>query len=168
MRGFPRYVVPLLASATFLIAAPVPDSIAQSGARVEQEHLLGTWRLDLSKSKYTPGPAPKSETRLYARDARGVRGQIDRLYADGRREIIDYRADGDHDSPVSGTRAYDAVRFRRIDAQTTEAVLSHAGRVWGTARRVLSENGDTLTIMFRRLDPGDMVNNVAVYYKEKK
>jgi hypothetical protein len=168
MRSFRRYVVPLLVSATVLIAAPGLESIAQSGARVEQDHLLGTWRLDLSKSKYSPGPPPKSETRLYARDAQGVRGQIDRLYADGRREIIDYRADADHDSPVSGTRAYDAVRFKRIDARTTEAVLSHAGRVWGLARRVLSENGETLTIMFRRLEPGDMVNNVAVYYKEKK
>ena len=162
MRGFPRDVVLLLACATFLIAASVSESVAQ------QDPLLGTWRLDLSKSKYSPGPPPKSETRLYARDAQGVRGQIDRLYSDGRREVIDYRADADHDSPVSGTQAYDAVRFKRVDARTTEAVLSHAGRVWGTARRVLSENGETLTITFRRIDPGDMVNNVAVYHKEKK
>ena|SRR5688572_16347361 len=167
MRGFPRDVVPILACAIFLIAAAVPDSIAQSVAG-DQNPLLGTWRLDLSKSKYSPGPPPRGETRLYARDEQGMRGQIDRVYADGRREVIDYRADADHDSPVSGTKAYDAVRFKRVDARTTEAVLSHAGRVWGTARRVLSEDGETLTITFRRIDPGDMVNNVAVYYKEKK
>ena len=79
--------------------------------------------------------------------------------------MIDYRADADHDSPVSGTQAYDAIRFKRVDRYTTEAVLSHAGRVWGTARRVLSENGETLTIVFRRFEPGDMVSNVAVYSK---
>jgi hypothetical protein len=168
MRGFPRSPVPALASAALLIALSVSQPLAQSAVHPDQDPLLGVWRLDLSQSRYSPGPPPKSETRLYARDAQGVRGQIDRLYADGRREVVDYRADADHDSPVSGTQAYDAVRFRRIDARTTEAVLSHAGRVWGTARRVLSENGETLTITFRRIEPGDMVSNVAVYHKEKK
>jgi hypothetical protein len=168
MRGPLPQLAPWLAGAA-LIAVAASVGAAQPDTRIViQEPLLGTWRLDLSKSKYSPGPPPRSETRTYARDERGVAGRIDRLYADGRREIIDYRADADRDSPVSGTQAYDAVRFRRIDAYTTEAVLSHAGRVWGTARRVLSQNGETLTIVFRRIEPGEMVNNVAVYVKEKK
>jgi hypothetical protein len=28
------------------------------------EHLSGTWELNLAKSNYTPGPAPKSQTRI--------------------------------------------------------------------------------------------------------
>ena len=165
MRGSSRSL--LLACSALLFALSLSDTLAQSDSRAE-EQLLGTWRLDLSKSKYSPGPAPRSETRTYARDATGMKGTIDRHYADGRREVIDYRADGDHDSPVSGTQAYDAIRFKRLDARTTEAVLSHAGRVWGTARRSLSDDGGTLTIVFRRFETGDMVNNVAVYLKEKK
>jgi hypothetical protein len=168
MRASPRYLARLLACSGILITGALSHVAAQSDVRIADEHLLGTWRLDVSKSKYSPGPPPKSETRLYARDEAGVRGRIDRQYADGRREVIDYRADADHDSPVSGTQAYDAVRFRRLDARTTEAVLSHAGRVWGTARRVVSDSGDMLTITFRRIEPGDMVNNVAVYHKERK
>jgi hypothetical protein len=167
MRSFPRSPVRLLACFAFLIAGLSPAATAQSDSRTS-DGLVGTWRLDLSQSKYSPGPAPRDETRIYALDGGGMSGRIDRQYADGRREVIDYRADSDHDTPVSGTRAYDAVRFRQIDARTTEAVLSHAGRVWGTARRSLSENGDTLTITFRRIEPGDMVHNVAVYHKEKK
>ena len=166
MRGSSRSL--LLACSVFLFAISLSDTLAQSDSRAAEEHLLGTWRLDLAKSKYSPGPAPRSETRTYARDAKGMKGTIDRHYADGRREVIDYRADGDHDSPVSGTQAYDAIRFKRIDARNTEAVLSHAGRVWGTARRSVSDDGATMTIVFRRLEPGDMVNNVAVYHKEKK
>ena len=27
--------------------------------------VLGTWELNLAKSKFSPGPAPKSETRTY-------------------------------------------------------------------------------------------------------
>ena len=177
MRGPARPVVRILACSIFVIAGASFQSFAQSdtpsrssgpSAPRADETLLGTWRLDLSKSRYSPGPAPRSETRVYARDADGMKGTIDRHYADGRREVIDYRADGDHDSPVSGTQAYDAIRFKRVDARNTEAVLSHAGRVFGTARRSLSEDGSTLTIVFRRTETGDMVNNVAVYQKEKK
>jgi len=167
MRGSLRSTVRVLACFAFLIACLAPVAMGQSDPR-PADAFIGTWRLDLSRSKYSPGPAPKSETRIYARDGTGMTGRIDRHYADGRREVIDYRADSDHDSPVSGTQAYDAVRFMQIDARTTEAVLSHAGRVFGTARRSLSENGDTLTITFRRIEPGDMVYNVAVYHKEKK
>ena len=167
MRGSVRSSARALACFAFLIVCISPAAIAQSDSRTG-DHFLGTWRLDLSQSKYSPGPAPKSETRIYARDGTGMTGRIDRHYADGRREVIDYRADANHDSPVSGTQAYDAVRFSQIDARTTEAVLSHAGRVFGTARRSLSENGDTLTITFRRIEPGDMVHNVAVYHKEKQ
>jgi hypothetical protein len=166
MRGSLRSSVRVLACSAFVAACLAPAAIAQSESR-PADAFLGTWRLDLSRSKYSPGPAPRSETRIYARDETGMTGRIERHYADGRREIIDYRADSDHDSPVSGTQAYDAVRFRQIDARTTEAVLSHAGRVFGTARRSISENGQTLTITFRRIEPGDMVYNVAVYHKEK-
>jgi hypothetical protein len=168
MRGSPRSLARVVACSALLIAVSPSAVSSQADARTADEQLLGTWRLDLSKSKYSPGPAPRSELRTYARDAAGVKGTIDRHYADGRREVIDYRAEGDHDTPVSGTKAYDAVRFKRIDARNTEAVLSHAGRVWGTARRSLSDDGAVLTITFRRLEPGDMVNNVAVYHKEKK
>ena len=65
-------------------------------------------------------------------------------------EVIEYRADFDHEYPVMGTPAYDTIQLKRIDAYTAEAVLSHAGRVFGTARRVVSPDGRALTIMFRQ------------------
>ena len=160
----PRRFLRLLLTAVLLATTPLVHLVAQS----EPNPLLGTWRLDLAKSRYSPGPPPTAETRIYARDAAGVVGQIDRRYADGRRDVIDYRADYDRDYPVSGTKLYDLVRFRRIDEYTTEGVLSHAGQVYGSSRRVLSADGETMTITFRRTELGDMVNNVAVYHKERK
>jgi len=160
-----RLVVRTLAGV--ILAASVAVLIARP-AQAQDANLLGTWRLDLAKSHYSPGPPPRSETRTYARDAAGVTGRIDRLYADGRREVIDYRADYDDDYTVSGTKLYDMVRFRKVDDYTTEGVLSHAGHVYGVSRRVLSPDGRTLTITFRRSETGDMVNNTAVYHKEPK
>jgi hypothetical protein len=165
MRVLARLFV--LLGAAVLVAPLSSSLLAQSGGNAGQERLLGTWRLDLAKSKYSPGPPLRSETRVYTRDAKGVKGTIDRVYGDGRREVIEYRAEVDIDVPVSGAKAYDAIRFKRVDELTTEGVLSHAGRVFGSSRRVIAEDGETMTITFRREEPGDMINNFAIYRKAR-
>ena len=165
MRGLPRLLI--LLGAAILVAPLSSQLLAQQGTNAGQARLLGTWRLDLAKSKYSPGPPLRSETRVYTTDGTGVKGVIDRVYGDGRREVIEYRAEVDIDVPVSGSKAYDAIRFKRIDEFTTEGVLSHAGRVFGASRRVISEDGETMTITFRRQEPGDMVDNFAVYRRAR-
>lgn len=167
MHAFQRLLAAvLLGSSLFITSAPA-ELLAQRGTAAADDPLVGTWRLDLARSRYSPGPPVRSETRTYTRDAAGIKGTIDRHYADGRREVIDYRSDLDRDVPVSGTRAYEVIRLKKIDDRTTEGVLSHAGRVFGFSRRVISADGQTMTITFRREEPGDMVNNFAVYTKAR-
>jgi hypothetical protein len=73
-------------------------------------------------------------------------------------------ANYDREYPVTGTEEYDHVVLKRIDRQTSEAVLSHAGRVFGTARRVIAADGKSMTITFRRdSETGVSVLNVAYY-----
>ena len=168
MRGSARSllgVLPLVAIVA--LAEPSLCFPQQPVPNPDQEYLIGIWRLDLSRSKYSPGPPPKSETRTYTRDDEGLKGVVQRHLADGREETIEYRANFDQEYPVSGTDAYDAVTFKRIDARTAQAVLSHAGQVFGMARRVISEDGQTMTITFRR-ESSTIVNNVALYRKESK
>jgi hypothetical protein len=67
---------------------------------------------------------------------------------------------------VTGTEDYDHITLKRVDASTSEAELSHAGRVFGTARRVISPDGRSMTITFtREIDLNRRVNNVAFYEK---
>jgi hypothetical protein len=165
MRGSRLFVQSLLLAATASFFSEQARVVAQT-APTEQDALLGTWQLDLAKSRYVPGPPPRGETRTYVRDKDGMKGTIRRQRDDGREEVIEYRADFDREYPVMGTEAYDTVRLRRIDAHTADAVLSHAGRVFGTARRVVSEDGRTLTITFRQEDRGILENNTAVYRKK--
>jgi hypothetical protein len=156
-----RLVLPAL----FLlsVAAGVhPVLLGQSPGPGERV-LLGTWRLDLSKSSYFPGPAPRSETRIYTADKDGVQGAINRVYADGHTEIIEYRANYDREQAVTGTPAYDAITLKKIDDYTSESVLSHAGMVYGTARRMISPDGNTMTIAFERKTREDTIRNTAVY-----
>ena len=139
---------------------------AQASAPDEHSQLLGVWSLNLARSTYSPGPAPKSETRTYVREGKDVQGTIDRTFADGRREHIEYTANFDREYPVTGTEAYDHVILKRIDPRTAEAVLSHAGRVFGVARRVISNDGKSMTITFtREAVTGPGVRNVAFYSK---
>ncbi len=165
MRGSRSFVQFVLLAATASFFTQPPRVSAQSAA-TEQDALLGSWQLDVAKSRYVPGPPPRSETRTYVRDKDGMKGTIRRQRDDGREEVIEYRADFDREYPVMGTEAYDTIRLRRIDAHTADAVLSHGGRVFGTARRVVSEDGRTLTITFRQEDRGVLENNTAVYRKK--
>jgi len=139
---------------------------AQSAASKDPDQLVGAWQLIVAKSRYRPGPAPTTETRTYVRKGEDVIGVIQRAFPDGRRVRIEYTANYDREYPVTGTEEYDHVVLKRIDRYTSEAVLSHAGRVFGTARRVIAADGKSMTITFRRdSESGVSVLNVAYYEK---
>jgi hypothetical protein len=53
--------------------------LAQAG-----DPLIGTWVLNVAKSTYSPGPAPKSETRTYTATARGFTYSSKGIDADGK------------------------------------------------------------------------------------
>jgi hypothetical protein len=158
MRLLRPLVVALVAVGT------TPVLTAQSASPKEPDQLVGAWQLDVTKSRYRPGPAPTRETRTYVRDGPNVLGIIERAFADGRRQRIEYTANYDREYPVTGTEDYDHVVLKRIDRHTSEAVLSHAGRVFGTARRVIAADGKSMTITFRRdSETGVSVLNFAYY-----
>lgn len=159
----PKEMFPLLTGA-LAVAALVAVGASQSAKPAKEEPIVGTWRLNVTKSRYLPGPGPVSETRTYKRGPNGVEGTILRRFPDGRSERIEYVAEYDREYPVIGTEDYDHILLKRIDERTAEAVLSHAGRVYGTARRMIAPSGNTMTITLRReTASGDVVMNTAVY-----
>jgi len=154
--------VALVAFVAFASAAP--DAQRPPAAAKLPEHLVGVWQLNAAKSRYFPGPGPIMETRTYLREGEDVVGVIQRTFQDGRRERIEYTANFDREYPVMGTDDYDHVTLKRIDEFTSEAVLSHAGRVYGTARRVIAADNKSMMITFRRQnETGPSVYNVVYY-----
>jgi hypothetical protein len=110
-----------------------------------------------------------SDIRTYARGPNGLVATIQRRFADGRSQQIEFIAEYDRVYPVTGTEEYDHLLLKRVDAFTAEAVLSHANKVYGTARRHVTADGKTMTITFNRdLGGGSPVNNVSVYQKEEE
>ena len=128
--------------------------------------LIGTWRLNVAKSRYSPGPPVREETRVYTRTPEGVVGVVTRTHADGRVERFEYNANFGQERMVTGNPEYDAVTLRRIDAFTSAVTLSHAGSVYGVGRRAISPDGKTMTLTFDRQNINRPVHNVAVYEKQ--
>jgi hypothetical protein len=158
---------PVVAAVLLVIATASPAS-AQFAATKQDEApdaLLGTWKLNVAKSKYSPGPAMRGETRVYTRGAEGVTGVVSRTYGDGEMERYEYIANFGGEYMVTGNPAYDAVKLRRVDELASEAILSHAGMIYGVARRVISADGKSMTITFDRKDKDTPIHNVAVYDK---
>jgi hypothetical protein len=152
-----------------MVTAALVLHAAQDAPSTKDDPIIGTWQLNVAKSNYVPGPGPITETRTYKRGANGVEGTIQRRFANGRSERIEYVAEFDREYPVSGTEEYDHILLKRIDSRTAEAVLSHAGRVYGTARRVIAPSGSSMTITLKRESSsgtGSVVINAAVYDKE--
>ncbi len=159
----PKRILPRVALVLALATAPVAGQTKDAAAR---DLVLGTWILDLEASSYSPGPAPKRQTRIYAAAPEGIKTTITGVDGNGREWSAEYVADYDSlEYPISGTRArVSAIALKRINAHTAEAILKHAQKVIGTARRVIAEDGQTMTITYEGEGPnGEDVRITAVF-----
>ena len=158
-------VVTFAASAVLLMTAGALGALQLRATAEPPSQLIGSWRLNVAKSKYSPGPPLRSETRVYTKGADGVKGVVSRVYGDGRAERFEYLANFGKDMMVTGIPEYDSVTLRKVDELSSDAVLSHAGIVYGVARRVIAADGKTMTITFDRKSSETPVHNVAFYDK---
>jgi hypothetical protein len=138
-------------------------------ALAQSDPSLGTWKLNAAKSKYEPGPPPRSETRLYEPwEKDGVKATFTSVQADGTRATFGYSAHYDgKDYKYTGSPDYDTIALKRVDANTNEATLKKGGKVVQTAKVVLSGGGKVRTITLTGTNAtGQKVNNVMVFDKQ--
>src|SRR5262245_3607065 len=71
---------------------------------------LGTWKLNVAKSKFSPGPAPKSSTVTFTAAGQGVKAVIDTVGATDQKVHWEYTAAFDgKPHPVTGNPDGDMV-----------------------------------------------------------
>ena len=129
--------------------------------------VLGIWNLNVAKSNYRPGPAPKSQTRIYEEHPEGIKVTIKTVHADGKSTSVEHPVNYDgKEHPVTGSSQTDAIALEKVDEYTSEATLKHAGKVIGTNRRSISRDGRTMTIDYEGTDQRGAVKNKAVYDKQ--
>jgi len=129
---------------------------------------MGTWKLNVAKSKYSPGPAPRSVTLKVEPSGQGEKVTAEFVNADGTRTTSVYTANFDgKDRPLTGSAVADTVSLKRIDARTTDRTDKKGGKVVQTLKRVVSQNGKTMTVTVKGTNAqGQAVNNVVVFDKQ--
>jgi hypothetical protein len=129
---------------------------------------IGTWKLNLAKSKFSPGPPPKSQTLTYEAVEQGVKVTVKGEDAEGKPIDSQYTANYDgKDYPVTGNPNWDAITLKRIDAYTVEFTRKKAGKVVGTGTSVISKDGKTRTITAEGVNAkGEKTSSTAVYEKQ--
>jgi hypothetical protein len=136
-----------------------------------QDPWIGTWRLNLAKSKYEPANlAPKSQMlRQDAAAGGSAKTVVDIVDAQGQTLHQEYTVTFDG-KPVSIKGAPDpntTRAYKRIDSRTYEYLQSVSGKLTTTVRTVVSADGKTRTITTTgRNAQGQSVNNVAVYERQ--
>ena len=130
--------------------------------------LVGTWKR-WAKSKFSPGPAPKSITVTFEAAGDGVKLTADSVGADDKASHTAYTGNYDgKDYPITGmVTGADTVSLRRIDARTTERTDKKGGKVVMTFTRKVSTDGKTLTVTVKGTNAkGQPVDNVVVLAKQ--
>jgi hypothetical protein len=129
---------------------------------------IGTWTLNVAKSKYNPGPAPRSQTRTYEEAAQGVTWTSKTVAADGSERSVQctFKFDG-KDYPVTGSSIYDTLSLKRINARAVAFTGKKAGRVTETGTRKVSADGKAMTVSMKGTDAkGVPFNAVQVFDKQ--
>ena len=142
--------------------------VLSSSVALAGDNWLGTWKLDAAKSKYSPGPAPKSLTLKFEATANGIRLISDGMDSEGKATHAVYvsKFDG-KDVPWEGNPDADTASARKIDDNSYLNVWKKEGKTTITAKAVVSKDGKTLDITLTGTDSkGRNVNNTVVYDRQ--
>jgi len=129
---------------------------AATGQGTEQskiDPMVGTWKLNLEKSKFTSDyPAPKSETILIEQQDGGVKVTADPINFRGKPAHVIYSLmfDG-KDYPVTGApqdaefgfgnASTDTVAVKRMNPRTVSVIRKQNGKVVSTQKIAISKDG---------------------------
>ena len=132
---------------TFIFGSLLGLALSVAHPTSPDDPVLGTWKLNVEKSKFVPGPGWQSQIRVYQITPAGVVVTWTGFDANGERMQVSYtyRYDG-RDYPMAGSGSYDTLNAVRIDALTVKSEEKRNGNTVGIAVRTVSPDGKVLTI----------------------
>ncbi len=132
------------------------------------DNWLGAWKLNLAKSKYSPGTAPKSLTLKFESSPGVIKLTADGVNAEGKPTHNSYASSFDgSDVPWQGNPDADTASPKRIDANSYQNVWKKDGKVTITTKVVVSADGKTLTVSETGKNAkGETVNTTFVFDRQ--
>jgi len=161
-----------MANRLTLVAALVIGvfSVFSSQSLAQTDPWIGTWKVDLAKSTFSPGPKPTeapvvkmemmSGQFMTTINGRNPQGQPTQTMTMGNFDGKDNVVTG---APVPGT----TTAYKRIDTRTFETMSKVNGKPTTTTRVAISADGKSLTATVTGTNAqGQTVNNVIVADKQ--
>ena len=131
---------------------------------------VGTWKLNVEKSKYPAGMTPKSLTRTVAVDGDKVKYNFEGTAADGSALSYSFTVKYDgQDNEITGTGPFgaDHISIKQLNSHMFEAILKKGDKVIGTSHSTVSHDGKTTTITGKGTDKdGKPIKQTQVYDKQ--
>lgn len=146
--------------------------LALSGSMfADSAALVGSWKLNLDKSKYPAGQAPKSLTRTVSADGDNLTYKFDGVGPDGAAVSFSFtlKLDG-KDAEVNGTGTpygADHIAIKQVNSHMTSATLKKGDKIVGTTSATVSHDGKMATLTSKGTDAnGKPTKSVAIYDKQ--
>jgi hypothetical protein len=137
--------------------------------RAQDNSSVGSWELNVAKSKFSADPAPKSVSLKIEAAGMAAKTTVDAVAADGAKQHWTYTAAYDGvDVPVTGTNQYgDMASRKRISGTTTETTFKKAGKMTFVNTIVVSADSKMLTVTSKGADAkGAAAGSVMVYDRQ--
>jgi len=147
-----------------LIVAMYAVAMAMSAA---ENPNMGTWKLNETKSKFSPG-ATKNSTVVYEAAGDSVKVTTDGTSGDGKAVHTEWTGKFDgKDYPVTGGAGGATRAYKVINAHTMEVTGKENGKVTTSGKIVVSADGKSRTVSISGTDSsGKKITTNAVYDKQ--
>ena len=128
---------------------------------------MGTWKLNESKSKITPGTLKNTQV-VYSSMFGQVKIKADGIDANGKPSHTEWSGKFDgKDYPVTGDPNSDARFYTKVNERTLTTTNKKNGKVTVTGRIIVSLDGRRRTVILNGTTAkGKTFKNVAVYDKQ--
>jgi hypothetical protein len=144
--------------------------VAPTLMKADTSAFVGTWKLNLEKSKYPPNMTPKSLTRTISADGDKVTYSFEGEAADGSAIKYSFTVQYDgKDNAISGTGPFgaDHVALKLVNSHMTEGTLKKGDKVVSTVHTTVSHDGKTATVSGKGTDKdGKPIKQTQVYDKQ--
>jgi hypothetical protein len=148
----------------FLVLAVAVWTVASTPLFAQQDPILGMWKLNVAKSKYSPGPAPQSNVITFEKAGDAIKVTTKGVGADGKPTASEYTAKYDgKDYPIKGA-ASDTVSLRKVNERVVERTDKKGGKETIKLTRELAPDGKSFTVTVKGTNTkGEPVNSLLVW-----
>jgi hypothetical protein len=129
---------------------------------------LGTWKVNIAKSQFSPGPVPKELTVTFADDGEKIKRALEGIDAEGKpfKQEGSIKWDG-QDHPMPNGDGTMTIAWKMVNDNTVQFTRKSEGKVTTTGHAVLSKDAKTVTITETSVNSkGEKVHSVVVLERQ--